>query len=101
MKDPSGRYTVESTPITTLAGNSTAEFHYTMTPNSQSSGNAWELVTFQLESDEGATLDVVTYNYAYTHTPSLVFSTNSINTTVTKGTTRNYPKYQRRMDLSC
>lgn len=91
VKDPSGRYTVESTPIATLAGNSTAEFHYTMTPNSQSNGNAWELITFQLESDEGASLDVVTYNYAYTHTPSLVFSTNSINTTVTKGTTRNYP----------
>lgn len=89
--DPSGRYDVVVVPISRIEGKGEGELSYIITPNSQSTSKDWDRIMFHIESDEGAELDVTTYNYTYTHFPQMELSTTSINTTVTKGTTRNYP----------
>lgn len=74
-----------------LAGGGTAEISYTIKPLSLSKTKEWDRLTFNIATAEGASLSVVTYNYTRKHTPNLVVSTNSINTTVTKGKVRTYP----------
>ena len=76
---------------TELAGGGTAEISYTIKPLSLSKTMEWDRLTFNITTAEGASLSVVTYNYTRKHTPNLVVSTNSINTTVTKGKVRTYP----------
>ena len=76
---------------TELAGGGTAEISYTIKPLSLSKTMEWDRLTFNIATAEGASLSVVTYNYTRKHTPNLVVSTNSINTTVTKGKVRTYP----------
>lgn len=76
---------------TELAGGGTAEINYTIKPLSLSKTKEWDRLTFNIATAEGASLSVVTYNYTRKHTPNLVVSTNSINTTVTKGKVRTYP----------
>lgn len=76
---------------TELAGGGTAEISYTIKPLSLSKTKEWDRLTFNIATAEGASLSVVTYNYTRKHTPNLVVSTNSINTTVTKGKVRTYP----------
>lgn len=76
---------------TELAGGGTAEINYTVKPLSLSKTKEWDRLTFNITTAEGASLSVVTYNYTRKHTPNLVVSTNSINTTVTKGKVRTYP----------
>ena len=76
---------------TELAGGGTAEISYTIKPLSLSKTKGWDRLTFNISTAEGASLSVVTYNYTRKHTPNLVVSTNSINTTVTKGKVRTYP----------
>ena len=76
---------------TELAGGGTAEISYTIKPLSLSKTKEWDRLTFNITTAEGASLSVVTYNYTRKHTPNLVVSTNSINTTVTKGKVRTYP----------
>lgn len=76
---------------TELAGGGTVEISYTIKPLSLSKTKEWDRLTFNIATAEGASLSVVTYNYTRKHTPNLVVSTNSINTTVTKGKVRTYP----------
>lgn len=76
---------------TELAGGGTAEISYTIKPLSLSKTKEWDRLTFNIATAEGASLSIVTYNYTRKHTPNLVVSTNSINTTVTKGKVRTYP----------
>lgn len=76
---------------TELAGGGTAEISYTVKPLSLSKTKEWDRLMFNIATAEGASLSVVTYNYTRKHTPNLVVSTNSINTTVTKGKVRTYP----------
>ncbi len=85
------QYEVTFTNADELPGGGTAEIGYTIKPLALTKGTNWERLTFTITSDEGATLSIVTYNYTRKHTPTLVVSTNSINTTVTKGKVRTYP----------
>ena len=85
------QYDVTFSCDTELAGGGTAEINYTIKPLSLSKTKEWDRLTFNIATAEGASLSVVTYNYTRKHTPNLVVSTNSINTTVTKGKVRTYP----------
>lgn len=85
------KYDFEISEIPELAGNGTAQFSYTITGKEVTTGNNWEQLLLHFVCDEGATLDVTLYNGTKLHTPNLVASTTSINTTVTKGVVRNYP----------
>ena len=85
------QYDVTFSSDTELAGGGTAEISYTIKPLSLSKTKEWDRLTFNITTAEGASLCVVTYNYTRKHTPNLVVSTNSINTTVTKGKVRTYP----------
>ena len=89
--EPNEQYEVTFGGDTELAGGGTAEISYTIKPLSLSKTKEWDRLTFNIATAEGASLSVVTYNYTRKHTPNLVVSTNSINTTVTKGKVRTYP----------
>ena len=89
--EPNEQYDVTFSGDTELAGGGTAEINYTIKPLSLSKTKEWDRLTFNITTAEGASLSVVTYNYTRKHTPNLVVSTNSINTTVTKGKVRTYP----------
>lgn len=89
--EPNEQYDVTFSGDTELAGGGTAEINYTIKPLSLSKTKKWDRLTFNITTAEGASLCVVTYNYTRKHTPNLVVSTNSINTTVTKGKVRTYP----------
>lgn len=89
--EPNEQYEVTFGGDTELAGGGTAEISYTIKPLSLSKTKDWDHLTFNITTAEGASLSVVTYNYTRKHTPNLVVSTNSINTTVTKGKVRTYP----------
>ena len=89
--EPNEQYEVKFDGDTELAGGGTAEISYTIKPLSLSKTKEWDRLTFNIATAEGASLSVVTYNYTRKHTPNLVVSTNSINTTVTKGKVRTYP----------
>ena len=89
--EPNEQYDVTFSGDTELAGGGTAEISYTIKPLSLSKTKEWDRLTFNITTAEGASLCVVTYNYTRKHTPNLVVSTNSINTTVTKGKVRTYP----------
>lgn len=89
--EPNEQYDVTFSGDTELAGGGIAEINYTIKPLSLSKTKEWDRLTFNITTAEGASLCVVTYNYTRKHTPNLVVSTNSINTTVTKGKVRTYP----------
>ena len=89
--EPNEQYEVTFGGDTELAGGGTAEISYTIKPLSLSKTKEWDRLTFNITTAEGASLSVVTYNYTRKHTPNLVVSANSINTTVTKGKVRTYP----------
>ena len=89
--EPNEQYDVTFSGDTELAGGGTAEINYTIKPLSLSKTKEWDRLTFNITTAEGASLCVVTYNCTRKHTPNLVVSTNSINTTVTKGKVRTYP----------
>lgn len=89
--EPNEQYDVTFSGDTELAGGGTADINYTIKPLSLSKTKEWDRLTFNITTAEGASLCVVTYNYTRKHTPNLVVSTNSINTTVTKGKVRTYP----------
>ena len=86
------RYNLELVLPDGIAGNQTdAELSYTLTPLQESKGSSWEVINVHLSTNEGATLDLIFYNYTRVHTPKLVSNITNINTNVTKGVARTYP----------
>lgn len=84
-------YSLVVNEIPLFEGNATVELPYAILASQTSKTPDWDRIKIHLSCDEGATLDLITYNYAQTHTPTLVVGTNSINTSVTKGKTRLVP----------
>ena len=90
LKEGLDGYIIEAKGIDVLEANGTAEMEIAFLGQKQSA-DSWDVATLVVTSDEGAKLDIVTYNYTSNRHASLTLSTKSINTTVTKGTTRTYP----------
>ena len=74
-----------------VAGGETFEVGYEIQPNAVSSGNDWEKILVKVETAEGAQYDAVIYYYCHIHTGHLKASQASIQTTMLKGTSRDYP----------
>lgn len=74
-----------------LAGKATSDISFEITPNAVSQGSDWEKIELNVETQEGATLSVTLYYYCRTTKGKLQASVASINTTMVKGTTRDYP----------
>lgn len=89
--DNPGAYDITFGTVGTLKGKATAEIEYTMQASEVSLTNDWDVLKFHVTCDEGVSLDIQTYNYTYSRQAKLEVETTSINTTLTKGTTRLYP----------
>ena len=74
-----------------LAGKATSDISFEITPNAVSQGSDWEKIELNVETQEGATLPVTLYYYCRTTKGKLQASVASINTTMVKGVTRDYP----------
>lgn len=77
--------------ISSLAANSTAELRYEVMGTSVSTGTDWEPIKVQVISAEGAVLDLDIRYYCRSHAAQLEASESHINTTMTIGSTREYP----------
>lgn len=84
-------YDIEMSTVEELAGNGTATLSYTITPLEASEGTQWDKLTVTLDSDEGAHLEFMMYNYTNVRYANIKPDVTSINTTVTNGTVRTYP----------
>lgn len=76
---------------TSLAGKATSDISFEIMPNAESEGSDWEKIELNVETNEGATLPVTLYYYCRTANGKLKASVASINTTMVKGASRDYP----------
>lgn len=63
---------------------------YDITPNAASTINDWELIVIKIETEEGASFTTTLYYHCRVKTGMLEASVSSINTTMTKGMSREY-----------
>jgi ACT domain-containing protein len=76
--------------IAVLAGNQTKEFSFTVKALEISSGRDYERINFQVKSSEGITYSFPAYYYCHALQAQLKSDPVSINTTMTKGKSRQY-----------
>lgn len=74
----------------TIVGGSTASLGFSMTGNSMSPGNSWEPMDIQVETAEGALLNMTIYCYFRNLKGALSASISDIKTTMVKGASRDY-----------
>ena len=75
----------------TLTPNETAGVDFKITPKAVSEGNEWEHIVLNIETNEGAKLETTLYHYCFSPTGRVKASIASINTTMTKDASRDYP----------
>lgn len=84
--------TVNATPgNTTLKGGENTDIAFSITPSGASEGSDWEKIELSIESAEGAVLPATLYYYCRVKTGKIEASVASINTTMVKGESRDYP----------
>ena len=84
--------TVNATPgNTTLKGGESTDIAFSITPSGASEGSDWEKIELSIESAEGAILPATLYYYCRVKTGKIEASVASINTTMVKGESRDYP----------
>ena len=76
---------------TTLNGKESGDIAFKITPLSASEGSDWEKIVIEITSEEGEPVSVPLSYYCNTPAGKLQASISSINTTMTKGATRDYP----------
>lgn len=81
---------VNASVLSTISANGTADITFTLKANAASEGEEWEEVRIYIETAEGAILPVIIYCHARTSKGKLKADRASINTTMTKGATREY-----------
>ncbi len=91
-KLPAGCQLVFDT-ITSLAGNQSKEFSFTLKALELTSGKDYEKIYFNISSNEGITTNFVAYYYCQALQAQLQADPVSINTTLTKGKSRLYELY--------
>lgn len=84
-------YDIQVTPIATLPANGEVDLKYTITGKSLTNITNYEQIQFQIKCDEGATLNVNTWNFVKMRTADLAVSENNIKTTVQITQPRTYP----------
>jgi len=77
-------------PIPDMKAGETVKLKYTLTGTVPSTSNAYDPIKFQVTSAEGASLDLTAYYYCRSQQASLKTSIAGIETTMSKGATRNY-----------
>ena len=82
-------FTLDAAPVNIPAGG-TVPVQYSITPSGPTAGRDYIQTNVQIVSDEGGRLDVVSWYYCRPQTAKLTPIPVSINTTMTKGMTRNY-----------
>lgn len=76
-------------PTSVKAGNDFI-LNYDITPNAVSTINDWELIVIKIETKEGGSFTTTLYYHCRAKTGMLKASVSSINTTMTKGASREY-----------
>ena len=74
----------------TIGAGQKASVKYTLTGSAPTEGQDWEQVQLRMTTKEGATLEVTLYYYCHSQKTVLASSDSRINTTVSKGTARDY-----------
>ncbi len=77
-------------PIALMARDTTAVLRYTLLGTAPSPGMDYEKIEVRVTSSEGASLDLTLYYYCRSQKGELKTNIHSINTTVTKGSVRDY-----------
>lgn len=77
--------------LTYIGGNGAAVLKYSIKSNALSSGNDWEVVHFRIISDEGPVIETGIFYYTRSPRGKLTSSVTRINTTMVKGSKRQYP----------
>ena len=80
--------TLTVNPIAVLSGNATAEFSYTILGTVRSKTTDYQKLDFVLSCDEGASIGYNAYYYCQEQEAFLETSPSSINTTISKGSTK-------------
>lgn len=83
-------YTITFDEISVINGGQTVNLGYKLEGNRESMGTDWELIKARITTAEGVTLDLTLYCYCRVAQGKLKANVSSINTTMTKGSTREY-----------
>lgn len=73
-----------------ISGNSTISISYTIKPNTLSSGNNYEKIALRVTSEQGVDANYYVYYYCVNKQGTLRANIEQINTTITKGSSRDY-----------
>lgn len=79
------------TPVASIGGNGQAIFKYTLLPTKASTGDQWSQLQVRVKSEEGAYFDFTVYYYNRSPRGKIKTDVTRINTTMTKGQSRDYP----------
>jgi len=82
-------FTIQANPLTLAAGEE-AVLEYTLTTDKPSEENKYYNIDFTIVSNEGAKLNALAYYYCKAQNAKITANPVSINTTMTKGSTRYY-----------
>lgn len=74
-----------------ISGGSNVDVSYSLTGSAVTISNAWEQIKVLIETAEGPSLNTTLYYYCRNPKGQLQASVSSINTTMVKGTSRDYP----------
>jgi len=86
-------FVLSSTPVGRLGAGETASVMLSVTGTAVTSVNEWEQAQVELVSDEGVNLALTLYLYCRNPQAQLKASIATINTTMVKGQSRDYPFY--------
>lgn len=82
--------TIEFQPVYDMEGGDIQNLKFSFKNEAPSEGDDWEEVKLRVTTAEGATLDMTIYYYCRSQKGQLEASVSSINTTMIKGTSRDY-----------
>lgn len=80
-------------PIVSINANGTGILKYTITGTAPSDGTDWEQIKARISTAEGAVMDLLILYYCRSEKGMLISENSSVNTTMTKGVSRDYPLY--------
>jgi hypothetical protein len=78
-------------PVNEIEGQATVGMNYTLLGSSPTEGNDWEQIKVRITSAEGTTVNQTLYYFCRSAQAQLKVDMERINTTMTKGQSRDYP----------